>query len=98
MPLEPFAHSEPLTFGVELELQLLNTFDFDLTPMASDLMRVVEAERHPGDIKPEITQSMIEISTRVHTRHGELVTDGRGVPPIARARAGPWRRWRDERT
>ena len=32
MPLEAFASSAPLTFGVELELQLVSLSDFDLTP------------------------------------------------------------------
>ena len=32
MSLEAFHHSEPLTPGVELELQLVNTNDYDLAP------------------------------------------------------------------
>jgi carboxylate-amine ligase len=31
MPLEAFAASEPLTFGVELELQLVSLSDLNLT-------------------------------------------------------------------
>ena len=30
MPLEPFGKSAALSLGVELELQLVNTVDFDL--------------------------------------------------------------------
>ena len=33
-----FKRSEPLTLGVELELQILNTRDFNLTRGASDLL------------------------------------------------------------
>ncbi len=37
-----FKDSEPLTLGVELELQLLTARDYDLTSGASDLLRVVQ--------------------------------------------------------
>ncbi len=33
MTLEAFAPSQPLTLGVELELQLLSTHDYDLDPL-----------------------------------------------------------------
>jgi carboxylate-amine ligase len=74
-----FAQSAPLTFGVELELQLVNTRDCDLTRGASDLLALVERKPHPGEIKPEITESMIELSTSVHTRHGELLAELREI-------------------
>ena len=38
--LEDFHHSEPLTLGVELELQLANTHDYDLAPYAEDMLRL----------------------------------------------------------
>jgi len=34
MPLEEFKSSQPLTMGVELELQLVSLSDFDLTASA----------------------------------------------------------------
>jgi len=34
-----FKHSEPFTLGVELELQILNRRDFDLSSSAPDLLR-----------------------------------------------------------
>ena len=46
MPLESFTVSEPLTMGVELELQLLDTLEFDLAPRAQDLLRALD--KHPG--------------------------------------------------
>ena len=72
MALEAFTTSEPLTLGVELELQLLDTLDFDLAPRAQDLLRVLDG--HPGawDVKPEITRSMIEIGTSIQRAHGPL--------------------------
>ncbi|AOY92350.1 glutamate--cysteine ligase [Cupriavidus sp. USMAA2-4] len=65
MSLESFTHSEALTFGVELELQLVNRHDYDLAPFAPDLLRALKGARHEGDIKPEISPSMIEISTGI---------------------------------
>ena len=40
MSLEPFAKSEALTFGVELELQLVNRHDYDLASASSDLLQL----------------------------------------------------------
>jgi len=68
MSLEAFKESEALTFGVELELQLVNRHDYDLAPFAPDLLRALKGATHAGDIKPEISPSMIEISTGIcHT-------------------------------
>ena len=63
--LEPFHRSEPLTLGVELELQLLNTHDYDLAPYADDMLRLMRKKKLPGSVVPEITNSMIEISTGI---------------------------------
>ncbi len=65
MPLEPFSHSEALTLGVELELQLVNTHDYDLAPYADDMLRLMAKRKLPGNVVPEMTSSMIEISTDV---------------------------------
>ena len=46
MTLEAFAPSQPLTLGVELELQLLSTHDYDLTPYAADMLRLMR-QHHP---------------------------------------------------
>ncbi len=70
-----FSKSAALTMGVELELQLVNSRDCDLTRAASDLLSQISKRKHPGEIKPEITESMIEISTGIHTRHGPLLAE-----------------------
>lgn len=44
MALETFVNSEPFTFGVELEIQVVNTHNYDLTKAASDLMRLIQGE------------------------------------------------------
>ena len=73
MALESFKSSRPLSLGVELELQILDTHDYALTPMADDLLYWVGRQAgHPGNIVPEITQGMIEISTGIHTTHQTL--------------------------
>ncbi len=65
MSLQPFAQSEALTLGVELELQLVNTVDYDLAHYASDMLRLMGKQQLPGSVVPEMTESMIEISTDV---------------------------------
>ena len=79
MPLQDFATSEPLTLGVELELQLVSTHDQDLVPQAEDLLR--ETARHTGawDIKPEIARSMIEIGTSIQREHAPLLAELRDM-------------------
>jgi len=78
-PVMVFSDSHTLSLGVELELQLVNTRDCDLTRAASDLLPVIERRAHPGEIKPEITESMIEISTSIHTRHDALLAELREI-------------------
>ncbi|MEC5397769.1 YbdK family carboxylate-amine ligase [Uliginosibacterium sp. H1] len=61
-----FSRSETLTLGVELELQIVSRLDGDLTRGATELLALIERKQHHGDFKPEITESMIEVSTSVH--------------------------------
>ena len=65
MTLETFQPSAPLTLGVELELQLLNTSDYDMAPYAPDMLALLRNADVPGAIVPEVTASMIEISTGI---------------------------------
>jgi len=105
----PFRSSEPFTFGVELELQIVNRRDHDLTAGAPDLLRLLEKQKHPGDIKPEITESMLEISTSVQRTHAGLLAELRTLRDvvvrqadrlnlgIAGGGAHPFQRWNDRR-
>jgi len=102
-----FKQSAPLTLGIELELQLVNTRDCDLTRAASDLLALIERKNTGKDIKPEITESMIEIASSVQTRHGPLITELREIRAIvleaadklnilvAGGGAHPFQRWSD---
>jgi carboxylate-amine ligase len=64
-PLEPFQHSAALSLGVELELQLVNTHDYDLAPYSDEMLRLMTKMPLPGAVVPEMTSSMIEVSTGV---------------------------------
>ena len=109
MALEPFKTSESLTMGVELELQLVNPTDFDLAAAASDMLHLLGRKPFPGDVKPEITESMIEIATDVHTRHNELLAQLRRMRDALLAAGDrlnvgvcgggthPFQRWFDQR-
>ncbi|MBN1628450.1 MAG: glutamate--cysteine ligase, partial [Thermoleophilia bacterium] len=79
MPLEEFRGSKPLTLGVELELQLLSAQDFDLSRAAPDLMHYLSRRKHAGDVKPEITESMIEVSTDVQSEFSALIAELRQI-------------------
>ena len=79
MPLQPFSSSQSLSMGVELELQLVDPTSLDLTGAASDLLHLLERKPFPGDVKPEMTESMIEISTDVKTDYDSLLAQLREI-------------------
>ncbi len=72
MPLE-FNRSEALTFGIELELMVLNTHNYDLSRGAADILPRLAKMKLPGEVKPEITESMIEINSAVSRKYSELL-------------------------
>ncbi|MGE0355646.1 MAG: YbdK family carboxylate-amine ligase [Burkholderiales bacterium] len=108
MPLE-FKASEALTFGVELELMVLNTRDYNLSRGAADLLARLEKAKLPSEVKPEITESMIEVNSTVHTRFDRLdeelartrdgIVDAAGKLNLAVAGGGshPFHQWSDRR-
>ena len=73
MALEPFVSSQALSLGVELELQLVNTHDYDLAPYADNMLRLMRTLPLPGSVVPEMTSSMIEISTGICQGAGEVL-------------------------
>jgi carboxylate-amine ligase len=79
MSLEPFQSSEALTLGVELELQLLSAQDFDLTRASPDFIHYLSRRSHSGDVKPEITESMLEVSTGVHSDFSSMIAELRQI-------------------
>ncbi len=74
-----FHVSEPFTLGVELELELVDRRDGDLTRAATDLLRIAQ-QKHPKlDIKLEITESMIEVATAVQRDYSGVLADLRAL-------------------
>src|SRR5256714_304981 len=74
MPLD-FASSEPLSMGVELELMVLNTHDYNLVRGAPDLLARLEKMDLDGEVKPEITESMIEVNSAVNSTYAALLAE-----------------------
>src|SRR5436190_23893260 len=70
-----FTVSEPLTFGVELELMVLNTHDYNLGRGATDLLNRLGKVKLDGAVKPEITESMIELNSAVQKRYEDLLAE-----------------------
>jgi len=105
----PFRPSEPFTIGVELELQLVNTRDYNLARGAPDLLERMAKVRLSGEVKPEITESMIELNTGVNARYAALaeqllemrdaVAEQAGKLNLAVAGGGthPFQQWSERR-
>ena len=97
------------TLGVELELQCMNTRDHDLSTAAPDLLRLLEKLPCKGEVKPEITESMIELNSAVAANHTELLANLRALRDVCveQARrlnvqlsgggAHPFQQWSDQR-
>ncbi|HWI41696.1 MAG TPA: YbdK family carboxylate-amine ligase [Verrucomicrobiae bacterium] len=109
MKLQEFRHSVPLSMGVELELQILNSRDFNLVRGASDLLAFLQRTPYSAQVKPEMTESMIEINSSVHHSHGTLLDELLGMRDalvrqadrlnlrIAGGGAHPFQMWSDQR-
>jgi glutamate---cysteine ligase / carboxylate-amine ligase len=73
--LPAFKSVEAFTIGIELELQLVNLRDFDLTRGAESVLSALTKSPHARNVKPEITESMIELNSDVHVHHADLLCD-----------------------
>ncbi len=104
-----FSASAPLSLGVELELQLISSRDYDLTRAASDLLAGLKHDGEHGDVKLEITESMIEINTLPRAGIGAILTDLHALREVLVAHCGhnnisvcgggahPFHRWPERR-
>jgi carboxylate-amine ligase len=104
-----FKPSAGYTMGVELELQILNSRDYNLARDAADLLELLAKTGHPGAVRPEITESMIEVNTSIQSTHYSLVKELQAIrDAVARAAqrlnlrvAGggshPYHQWSDRR-
>ena len=77
-----FKPSAALTLGVELELQLLKAHDCNLARDAADLLARLKKVKHAGEVKPEITESMIELNTSIHARFSTLLDELRAIRSV----------------
>jgi glutamate---cysteine ligase / carboxylate-amine ligase len=73
--LEPFQQSAALSLGVELELQLVNTHDYDLAPYSEEMLRLMSRHSLPGSVVPEMTSSMIEVSTGICESPSQVIAE-----------------------
>ncbi len=104
-----FTPAPGLSVGVELELQLVRAHDLDLGRDAQDLLARLAKRRLPGAVKPEITESMVELTSSVHARYDALraelatlrdaVVKEAGVLNLRVAGGGahPFHNWADRR-
>ena len=73
--LGEFKSSENYTVGVELELQLINLNNFDLTASSPDLIHLLSKHDFPGVFTPEMTEGMIEINSTVHHHYEGVLAE-----------------------
>jgi carboxylate-amine ligase len=71
----PFKKSQLASVGTELELQIIDGQFFTLAQRSKDLIRNLKAGPHKKRIKPEITQSMIEMNSGIHSSTTTLLDE-----------------------
>ncbi|MBI4194313.1 MAG: glutamate--cysteine ligase [Betaproteobacteria bacterium] len=77
-----FRTSAGFSMGVELELQILNSRDYNLARDAADLIGMLEKTLNSGAVKPEITESMIELNSSIHHEYGALAEELRRIRDV----------------
>ncbi len=87
-PVLEFKRSAALSMGVELELQILSAHDFRLVRGAPDLLALMERVEHPGELKPEMTEGMIELNSSIHLGYRALLAELRTVRDLLAKHAG----------
>ena len=87
-PALDFRHSAKLSIGIELELQILSAHDFNLVRGAPDLLELMRRVRHPGELKPEMTEGMIELNSSIHEGYRALLGELRTTRDLLAKQAG----------
>lgn len=67
-----FRASKDLTLGTEIELQLLDPHTGDLTPKVDEFLDQINKSDYQGEVKPEVTHSMLEIASNIHSNTDSL--------------------------
>lgn len=79
MKLLPFKESRSSSIGIELEYQIINPKTFALVSRSKELIRNINNSDFKTWIKPEITQSMIEINTSIHHSPRDILDELFGI-------------------
>lgn len=82
-----FKANDKLTVGVELEMQLINLHSFNLAMEAEDFLRRIAAQHQPVELKPEITQGMVEINSSIHSNYPSLLNELLAIKKVLVAEA-----------
>lgn len=105
----PFSNSAPNTMGIELELQLVNRRNYNLSTDAVDLLANIRPKSLQAQIKLEMTQGMIELNSSVHTRVDALIDELKALRQalnegayslnidVAGGGAHPFQSWKEQR-
>ena len=97
MPLPDFHVSDPFTLGIELEMQVVNPPGYDLSQDSSRLIDAVKPQLTAGEVKHDITESMLEMATgvcrNIDQASAELSAMQQIIMRVA-ARASPRHLWR----
>jgi carboxylate-amine ligase len=70
-----FRRSRSLSLGIELELQLVRAHDRDLAHEAGDLIERLAQRKVPGEVKPEVTLSMIELNSTIQSSYSGALAE-----------------------
>ncbi len=70
-----FGASQSLSLGIEIELQLVRAHDRDLAHEAGDLIERLAKTKVPGEVKPEVTLSMIELNSSVQAGYAGALAE-----------------------
>ncbi len=70
-----FRASKSLSLGIEIELQLVRAHDRDLAHEAGDLIERLAKVKVPGEVKPEVTLSMIELNSSIQTTYAGALAE-----------------------
>jgi glutamate---cysteine ligase / carboxylate-amine ligase len=75
MQLLPFTRSADNTFGIELELQIIDPENYQMTSKSKELIRLIQPSQYQALIKPEMTQSMVEINSSIHMHPDNMLSE-----------------------
>lgn len=70
-----FKASRPFTLGIELEVQIIDRENKNLSARSDEALKILENTAYRTCIKPEITKGMLEINSNIHTNYSSLLQE-----------------------